>query len=126
MVGTQMEKMDLREVIADGIENDKEVGGYLMRYTFLDQTMLHEATEMVVAFQNLADTHNFHFERRAMNDGLAAIPQFDFIWIGGLDTFTESLFPMREILLETIGEKAMLSHIVFLPSDFVLDGGEEE
>jgi hypothetical protein len=33
---------------------------------------------------------------------------------------------MREILLETIGEKAMLSHIVFLPPDFVLDGGEEE
>jgi hypothetical protein len=122
----EMQQMDLREVIADGIKNDKEVGGYLMRYTFLDQTMLHGATEMVVAFQNLADTHNFHFERRAMNDGLAAIPQFDFIWLGELDTFTESLFPMREILLETIGEKAMLSHIVFLPSDFVLEGDEEE
>jgi hypothetical protein len=121
-----MQQMDLREVIADGIEEDREVGGYLMRYTFLDQTLLQEDAELVVTFQQLAEENDFHFDRRIMNDGLAVIPQFDFIWLGGLETFAESLFPMREILLETIGETAMLSHIVFLPSDFVLDGGEEE
>ena len=122
----EMQQMDLREVIADGINEDREVGGYLMRYTFLDQALLNEDAELVVAFQQLADTHDFHFDRRIMNDGLATVPQFDFVWVGGLTTFTESLFPMREMLLETIGEKAMLSHIVFLPSDFVWDGGEEE
>jgi hypothetical protein len=122
----EMEQMDLREVIADGIEEDREVGGYLMRYTFLDQTLLKKDAELVVTFQQLAEENDFHFDRRIMNDGLAVIPQFDFIWLGGLETFAESLFPMREILLETIGETAMLSHIVFLPSDFVLDGGEEE
>ena len=122
----EMEQMDLREVIADGIEEDREVGGYLMRYTFLEQTLIQEDAELVVTFQQLAEENDFHFDRRIMNDGLAVIPQFDFIWMGGLDTFTESLFPMRDILLEAIGEKAMLSHIVFLPPDFVLDGGEEE
>jgi len=122
----EMQQMDLREVIADGIEEDREVGGYLMRYTFLDQTLLKKDAELVVTFQQLAEENDFHFDRRIMNDGLAVIPQFDFIWLGGLETFAESLFPMREILLETIGETAMLSHIVFLPSDFVLDGGEEE
>ena len=122
----EMEQMDLREVIADGIEEDREVGGYLMRYTFLDQTLLKKDAELVVTFEQLAEENDFHFDRRIMNDGLAVIPQFDFIWLGGLETFAESLFPMREILLETIGETAKLSHIVFLPSDFVLDGGEEE
>ena len=122
----EMEQMDLREVIADGIEEDREVGGYLMRYTFLDQTLLQEDAELVVTFQQLADKNDFHFDRRVINDGLATIPQFDFIWLGGLETFPESLFPMRELLLETIGEKAMLTHIVFLPPEFVLDGGEEE
>jgi len=121
-----MRYMDLREVIANGIEEDREVGGYLMRYTFLDQTLLQEDAELVVTFQQLADKNDFHFDRRVINDGLATIPQFDFIWLGGLETFTESLFPMRELLLETIGEKAMLTHIVFLPPEFVLDGGEEE
>ncbi len=122
----EMEQMDLREVIADGIEADREVGGYLMRYTFLDQTLLQEDAELVVTFQQLADENDFHFDRRIMNDGLAAIPQFDFIWLGGLETFAESLFPMRELLVETIGDKPMVSHIVFLPLDFTLDGGEEE
>ena len=122
----EMEQMDLREVIADGIEEDREVGGYLMRYTFLDQTLLQEDAELVVTFQQLADENDFHFDRRIMNDGLAAIPQFDFIWLGGLETFAESLFPMRELLVETIGDKPMVSHIVFLPLDFTLDGGEEE
>ena len=122
----EMQQMDLRKLIADGIEEDREVGGYLMRYTFLDQALINEDAELVIAFQQLADTHDFHFDRRIMNDGLAVIPQFDFIWLGGLETFTESLFPMRELLLETIGEKAMLTHIVFLPPEFVLDGGEEE
>ena len=122
----EMQQMDLREVIADGIEEDREVGGYLMRYTFLDQTLIQEDAELVVTFQQLAEENDFHFDRRIMNDGLVAIPQFDFIWLGGLDTFIESLFPMRELLLETIGEKAMLSHIVFLPTDFVWEGGEEE
>lgn len=122
----EMQQMDLREVIADGIEEDREVGGYLMRYTFLDQTLLQEDAELVVTFQQLADENDFHFDRRIMNDGLAAIPQFDFIWLGGLETFAESLFPMRELLVETIGDKPMVSHIVFLPLDFTLDGGEEE
>ena len=126
MVGIEMQQMDLREVIADGLKQDKDVGGYLMRYTFLDHALLREDADLVVAFQQLADEHDFHLARRFMNDGLAAIPQFDFIWLGGLETFIESLFPMRELILETIGEKAMLSHIVFLPSDFVLEGSEEE
>ena len=122
----EMEQMDLREVIADGIEEDREVGGYLMRYTFLDQTLLKKDAELVVTFQQLAEENDFHFDRRIMNDGLAVIPQFDFIWLGGLETFAESLFPMRELLVETIGDKPMVSHIVFLPLDFTLDGGEEE
>lgn len=122
----EMQQMDLRKLIADGIEEDREVGGYLMRYTFLDQALINEDAELVIAFQQLADTHDFHFDRRIMNDGLAVIPQFDFIWLGGLETFTESLFPMRELLVEKIGDKPMISHIVFLPLDFSLDGGEEE
>lgn len=122
----EMQQMDLRKLIADGIEEDREVGGYLMRYTFLDQALINEDAELVIAFQQLADTHDFHFDRRIMNDGLAVIPQFDFIWLGGLETFTESLFPMRELLVEKIGDKPVISHIVFLPLDFSLDGGEEE
>ena len=122
----EMQQMDLRKLIADGIEEDREVGGYLMRYTFLDQALINEDAELVIAFQQLADTHDFHFDRRIMNDGLTVIPQFDFIWLGGLETFTESLFPMRELLVEKIGDKPMISHIVFLPLDFSLDGGEEE
>ena len=122
----EMEQMDLREVIADGIEEDREVGGYLMRYTFLDQTLLKKDAELVVTFQQLAEENDFHFDRRIMNDGLTVIPQFDFIWLGGLETFTESLFPMRELLVEKIGDKPVISHIVFLPLDFSLDGGEEE
>ena len=42
MVGIEMQQMDLREVIADGLKQDKDVGGYLMRYTFLDQALLRE------------------------------------------------------------------------------------
>ena len=122
----EMQQMDLREVIADGIKEDRDVGGYLMRYTFLDQTLFQDDADLVIAFQQLAAENGFHLDRRMMQDGLAANPQFDFIWLGGLDTFIESLFPMRELLLETIGEKAMLSHIVFLPTDFVWEGGEEE
>ncbi len=50
----EMQQMDLREVIADGIKEDRDVGGYLMRYTFLDQTLFQDDADLVIAFQQLA------------------------------------------------------------------------
>jgi hypothetical protein len=125
MLGTDDMSKDLREVIDDGIAAGTEVGGYLMRYTFIDQSLLAPDNALVQELQNLTEETNFYFEHRAMNDGLVQIPQVDYIWEGGLETF-DDLFPMRIKIKETIGEKAHLAHIVFLPPDFTMEGGEEE
>lgn len=125
MVGTDDMSKDLREVIDEGIAAGTEVGGYLMRYTFIDQSLLVGDNALIGELQDLTKETNFHFEHRAMNDGLVQIPQVDFIWEGGLETF-DGLFPMRTQIKEVIGEKAHLSHIVFLPPEFTMEGGEEE
>ncbi len=125
MVGTDDMSKDLREVIDEGIAAGTEVGGYLMRYTFIDQSLLVGDNALIGELQDLTKETNFHFEHRAMNDGLVQIPQVDFIWEGGLETF-DGLFPMRTQIKELIGEKAHLSHIVFLPPEFTMEGGEEE
>ncbi len=123
MVGKDMSK-DLREVIEEGIAAGTEVGGYLMRYTFIDQSLLVPNNALVEHLSSLTEDTNFYFEQRAMNDGLVQVPQVDFIWVGGLETF-EGLFPMREQITETIGAIPHLSHLVFLPPEFTMDGEEE-
>ena len=123
MVGKDMSK-DLREVIEEGIAAGTEVGGYLMRYTFIDLCLVVPNNALVEHLSSLTEDTNFYFEQRAMNDGLVQVPQVDFIWVGGLETF-EGLFPMREQITETIGEIPHLSHLVFLPPEFTMDGEEE-
>jgi hypothetical protein len=125
MVGKDTMSKDLRVVIDEGIAAGTEVGGYLMRYTFIDQSLLAQNNALVLELKSLIADTNFYFEQRAMNDGLVHIPQVDFIWEGGLETF-DDLFPMREQIKETLGEKAHLAHIVFLPPEFTMDGEEEE
>ena len=95
-----------------------------MRYTFIDQSLLVPNNALVEHLSSLTEDTNFYFEQRAMNDGLVQVPQVDFIWVGGLETF-EGLFPMREQITETIGEIPHLSHLVFLPPEFTMDGEEE-
>jgi len=125
MVGKDTVSKDLRVVIDEGIAAGTEVGGYLMRYTFIDQSLLAQNNALVLELKSLIADTNFYFEQRVMNDGLVQIPQVDFIWEGGLETF-DDLFPMREQIKETLGEKAHLAHIVFLPPEFTMDGEEEE
>ena len=125
MLGTDDMSKDLREVIEDGIAAGTEVGGYLMRYTFIDQSLLAGDNALILELKSLIADTNFYFEQRVMNDGLVQVPQVDFIWEGGLETLYD-LFPMRSQIKELIGEKAHLSHIVFLPPEFTMDGGEEE
>ena len=125
MLGTDDMSKDLREVIEDGIAAGTEVGGYLMRYTFIDQSLLAGDNALILELKSLIADTNFYFEQRVMNDGLVQVLQVDFIWEGGLETF-DDLFPMRSQIKELIGEKAHLSHIVFLPPEFTMDGGEEE
>ena len=127
MLGTEAEQKDLREVIKAGIKSGQEVGGYLMRYTFLDQTMLSQENELVAELKESSESANFYFEQRVLNDGMVMVPQLDFVWEGPLTTFEDSLFQMREKIVEIIGEKAMLSHLVFLPPEFTMEEvGEEE
>ena len=125
MLGTDNMSKDLRDVIEEGKAAGTEVGGYLMRYTFIDQSLLASDNVLVLELKSLIENTNFYFEQRVMNDGLVQVPQVDFIWEGGLETF-DGLFPMRTQIKEMIGEKAHLSHIVFLPPEFTMDGGEEE
>jgi len=125
MVGTNDMSKDLRQVIDEGLEAGTEVGGYLMRYTFMDQSLLSGDNALILELQELIEETNFYFEHRAMNDGLVQVPQVDFIWEGGLETF-DDLFPMRTKIKEAIGTKAHLAHIVFLPPEFTMNGGEEE
>jgi hypothetical protein len=124
MVGKDTMSKDLRDVIEEGKAAGTKVGGYLMRYTFIDQSLLAPNNVLVEELSALTEDTNFYFEQRAMNDGLVQVPQVDFIWEGGLETF-EGLFPMREQIKDTIGKTAHLSHIVFLPPEFSMDGEEE-
>ena len=63
MLGTEAEQKDLREVIKAGIKSGQEVGGYLMRYTFLDQTMLSQENELVAELKESSESANFYLNK---------------------------------------------------------------
>ena len=59
MLGTDDMSKDLREVIEDGIAAGTEVGGYLMRYTFIDQSLLAGDNALILELKSLIADTNF-------------------------------------------------------------------
>lgn len=123
------EAQDLMELVRKSIDEGLSIGGYVMRWSFLDQSLLSHGPEtphpILQSVEDELEDTPFHLDFRAINDGVVMIPQFDVVWEGGMETVEQTMFPMRARIQELLGELPSLSHIVFLPPDFRYNREEE-
>ena len=123
------EAQDLMELVRKSIDEGVSIGGYVMRWSFLDQSLLSHGPEtphpILQSVEDELEDTPFYLDFRAINDGVVMIPQFDVVWEGGMETVEQTMFPMRARIQELLGELPSLSHILFLPPEFRYNGEEE-
>ena len=123
------EAQDLMELVRKSIDEGVSIGGYVMRWSFLDQSLLSHGPEtphpILQSVEDELEDTPFHLDFRAINDGVVMIPQFDVVWEGGMETVEQTMFPMRARIQELLGELPSLSHILFLPPEFRYNREEE-
>lgn len=123
------EAQDLMELVRKSIDDGVSIGGYVMRWSFLDQSLLSHGPEtphpILQSIEDELEDTPFHLDFRAINDGVVMIPQFDVVWEGGMETVEQTMFPMRARIQELLGELPSLSHILFLPPEFRYNREEE-
>lgn len=123
------EAQDLMELVRKSIDEGVSIGGYVMRWSFLDQSLLSHGPEtphpILQSVEDELEDTPFHLDFRAINDGVVMIPQFDVVWEGGMETVEQTMFPMRARIQELLGELPSLSHILFLPPEFRYNKEEE-
>ncbi|MAR67524.1 MAG: hypothetical protein CL833_09775 [Crocinitomicaceae bacterium] len=123
------EAQDLMELVRKSIDDGVSIGGYVMRWSFLDQSLLSHGPEtphpILQSIEDELEDTPFHLDFRAINDGVVMIPQFDVVWEGGMETVEQTMFPMRARIQELLGELPSLSHILFLPPEFRYNMEEE-
>lgn len=123
------EAQDLMELVRKSIDDGVSIGGYVMRWSFLDQSLLSHGPEtphpILQSVEDELEDTPFHLDFRAINDGVVMIPQFDVVWEGGMETVEQTMFPMRARIQELLGELPSLSHILFLPPEFRYNREEE-
>ena len=123
------EAQDLMELVRKSIDEGVSIGGYVMRWSFLDQSLLSHGPEtphpILQSVEDELEDTPFYLDFRAINDGVVMIPQFDVVWEGGMETVEQTMFPMRARIQELLGELPSLSHILFLPPEFRYNMEEE-
>ena len=123
------EAQDLMDLVRKSIDEGVSIGGYVMRWSFLDQSLLSHGPEtphpILQSVEDELEDTPFHLDFRAINDGVVMIPQFDVVWEGGMETVEQTMFPMRARIQELLGELPSLSHILFLPTEFRYNMEEE-
>ena len=123
------EAQDLMELVRKSIDDGVSIGGYVMRWSFLDQSLLSHGPEtphpILQSIEDELEDTPFHLDFRAIKDGVVMIPQFDVVWEGGMETVEQTMFPMRARIQELLGELPSLSHILFLPPEFRYNREEE-
>lgn len=123
------EAQDLMELVRKSIDEGVSIGGYVMRWSFLDQSLLSHGPEtphpILQSIEDELEDTPFHLDFRAINDGVVMIPQFDVVWEGGMETVEQTMFSMRARIQELLGELPSLSHILFLPPEFRYNREEE-
>lgn len=123
------EAQDLMELVRKSIDEGVSIGGYVMRWSFLDQSLLSHGPEtphpILQSVEDELEDTPFHLDFRAINDGVVMIPQFDVVWEGGMETVEQTMFSMRARIQELLGELPSLSHILFLPPEFRYNREEE-
>jgi|TARA_B100000085_G_scaffold230887_1_gene217547 hypothetical protein len=123
------EAQDLMELVRKSIDEGVSIGGYVMRWSFLDQSLLSHGPEtphpILQSVEDELEDTPFYLDFRAINDGVVMIPQFDVVWEGGMETVEQTMFPMRARIQELLGELPSLSHILFLPPEFRYNREEE-
>ena len=123
------EAQDLMELVRKSIDEGVSIGGYVMRWSFLDQSLLSHGPEtphpILQSVEDELEDTPFYLDFRAINDGVVMIPQFDVVWEGGMETVEQTMFPMRARIQELLGELPSLSHILFLPPEFRYNKEEE-
>lgn len=123
------EAQDLMDLVRKSIDEGVSIGGYVMRWSFLDQSLLSHGPEtphpILQSVEDELEDTPFHLDFRAINDGVVMIPQFDVVWEGGMETVEQTMFPMRARIQELLGELPSLSHILFLPPEFRYNMEEE-
>ena len=120
---------DLLEVVRKSVEEGVSIGGWVMRWSFLDQSLLSHGPQtphpILQSIEDELEGSDFHLDFRAINDGVVMIPQFDVVWEGQFEDVEATMFPLREKIQSLIGELPPLSHILFLPPDFRYNMEEE-
>ena len=90
------EAQDLMELVRKSIDDGVSIGGYVMRWSFLDQSLLSHGPEtphpILQSVEDELEDTPFHLDFRAINDGVVMIPQFDVVWEGGMETVEQTMF----------------------------------